>query len=176
MTMTKRFLAGLAVSCLCAGSAVAADSQQAKASFLNTEGDRIGTATLTQTPNGVLIEADISRLPAGKRAFHIHETGACDPQKGFESAGGHFAPRGHQHGFAVEQGPHAGDLPNQFVSPQGKLRTELFVAGVTLEGGEASLLDGDGSALVIHSGADDYESQPAGDAGKRQACAVIEKR
>jgi Cu-Zn family superoxide dismutase len=31
-----------------------------------------------------------------------------------------------------------------------------------------------GKALMIHGGQDDYESQPSGDAGDRQACAVIE--
>ncbi|TJW20210.1 MAG: superoxide dismutase family protein, partial [Mesorhizobium sp.] len=31
-----------------------------------------------------------------------------------------------------------------------------------------------GKALMIHGGQDDYKSQPAGDAGNRQACAVIE--
>lgn len=29
-------------------------------------------------------------------------------------------------------------------------------------------------ALMIHASADDYTSQPAGDAGDRLACAVIE--
>jgi Cu-Zn family superoxide dismutase len=35
------------------------------------------------------------------------------------------------------------------------------------------LLDDDGSALVIHSGADDYKTDPAGNAGDRIACGVI---
>jgi Cu-Zn family superoxide dismutase len=47
--------------------------------------------------------------------------------------------------------------------------TMRFFAGLAV----SSLCDG--SALVLHSGADDYESRPSGDAGNRQACAVIEK-
>ena len=47
---------------------------------------------------------------------------------------------------------------------------------VTLGAGEATLFDADGSALVIHAGVDDYRSQPAGDAGGRIACAVIERQ
>jgi Cu-Zn family superoxide dismutase len=37
------------------------------------------------------------------------------------------------------------------------------------------LLDKDGSAIVIHEGADDYVSDPAGHAGDRIACGVITK-
>jgi len=35
------------------------------------------------------------------------------------------------------------------------------------------LLDDDGSAIIIHDGADDYESQPTGNAGGRIACGPI---
>ena len=34
---------------------------------------------------------------------------------------------------------------------------------------------GDGSAIVIHSGIDDYRSDPAGNSGPRIACGVIRK-
>jgi Cu-Zn family superoxide dismutase len=51
---------------------------------------------------------------------------------------------------------------------------ELFVARLNLRGGKAGLMDADGSALVIHQGADDYRTDPAGESGDRVACAVIE--
>jgi Cu-Zn family superoxide dismutase len=44
---------------------------------------------------------------------------------------------------------------------------------VRLGEGDAPLLDADGSALVIHAGVDDYQSQPSGNAGDRVACAEI---
>ncbi len=37
-----------------------------------------------------------------------------------------------------------------------------------------SLFDNDGSALVIHAKADDYKSDPAGNAGGDIACGVIQ--
>ncbi len=37
------------------------------------------------------------------------------------------------------------------------------------------MFDADGTAVVIHAKADDYQSQPAGNAGDRIACGVIEK-
>lgn len=52
----------------------------------------------------------------------------------------------------------------------GNVSFEYFVPDVTLEGGNAALLGGDGSALVIHQRADDHHPDPAGD---RIACGVI---
>jgi superoxide dismutase, Cu-Zn family len=158
------------------GAAASGQQQKATATFVNPQGERIGTATLTQTPTGVLIQAEIRGLPAGgTHAFHIHAVGRCDGASGFQSAGGHFNPGDHQHGFHVKGGPHAGDLPNQFAGPDGTLRAEVFNASVTLGTGQKSLFDADGSALVLHAKADDHHSQPAGDAGGRIACAVIER-
>jgi Cu-Zn family superoxide dismutase len=149
-------------------------AQMAYATFINQHGHQLGTATLTQTPHGVLITADLSGVPPGEHGFHIHETGRCDPPS-FESAGAHYALRGQQHGYLGAGGAHAGDLPNQFVGQDGRLRTHVFTPSVTLRAGQATLFDADGSALVVHAKADDYRSQPAGEAGGRLACAVIQR-
>jgi Cu-Zn family superoxide dismutase len=45
------------------------------------------------------------------------------------------------------------------------------VSGVSLGGGAAN--DIAGRAIVVHATADDYSSQPAGNAGARVACGVI---
>ena len=71
--------------------------------------------------------------------------------------------------------PHAGDMPNQFVGPSGTISVQVLNTNVTLEAGTGTLFDDDGSALVIHSGPDDYTSQPADKAGDRIACGVIER-
>lgn len=144
-----------------------------RAELIGANGDTIGTAEFVETPNGVMISVSAEGLPAGEHGFHIHSTGICDPAEGFKTSGGHFAPRGHQHGLMLAEGPHAGDMPNQFVSSDGELRATVFNDRVTLGAGYNSLRDDDGSALVIHAGADDYKSQPTGDAGGRLACAVI---
>jgi Cu-Zn family superoxide dismutase len=150
-------------------------TQTARATFVNQQGQQVGTATVAQTPNGVLINAEIAGLPPGEHGFHIHETGRCDPTTGFESAGGHYAPGGHKHGYLVEGGPHAGDMPNQFVVQDGRLRAQVFNTNITLDSGPATLFDDDGSAIIVHANADDYRSQPSGDAGGRIACAVIQR-
>jgi Cu-Zn family superoxide dismutase len=151
---------------------LATAQEQATASFIDEAGKTIGEATVIGTPNGVLVDIEVEGLPAGEHAFHIHETGTCTPPD-FTSAGGHYA-EGRKHGFLVEGGPHPGDFPNQFVGENGRLRAHLFDTGLTIAGEEAPLLDDDGSAFIIHAGADDYERQPSGAAGARIACGVIE--
>lgn len=149
--------------------------QTAKASFADQSGKPLGTAQLSQTEKGVLIDLDLKGLPPGQHGFHIHQTGKCDGAAKFTSAGGHFGVSGQEHGYHSGKGPHAGDLPNLIVPESGDLKQQIFTPGVTLDSGENSLFDADGSAIVIHAKADDYRSQPAGDSGDRIACAVIEK-
>lgn len=159
------------LSLLVAGAAPAL-AQEAGGTVISADGDEIGTVTLTQTPQGVLVKADIEGLPQGLHGFHIHETGACDAADGFKSAGGHYAA-GKSHGFLVEGGPHPGDMPNVAVGADGHLQVEVYNTRISIDG-ETPILDEDGSALMIHSGPDDYSSQPSGDAGSRIACAVLE--
>lgn len=151
-------------------------AQVAHAQLVDAEGKIVATATLHETAgHGVLIRLEAERLPAGERAFHIHQTGRCEAPM-FQSAGGHYAPRGRQHGFLVPAGPHAGDLPNIHVPQGGRLVIEVLAPDVTLRpGAPNTLFDEDGSALVVHAGRDDYKSQPAGDAGGRFACGVIQR-
>lgn len=137
----------------------------------NAKGENIGDARLTQTPHGVLIQANLAKLPPGTHAFHIHEVGQCEPP--FESAGDHFNPGDKKHGFLDPQGRHAGDLPNMYVAENGDLKVEVFAPQVTLNDGQHRLRDVNGSALVIHAKPDDYSSDPSGNAGDRIACGVI---
>lgn len=148
--------------------------EEMTASVINSEGEEVGTATFTETAAGVvLIRAEVSGLEPGEHGFHIHETGECDPATNFESAGGHYAGEGSPNHGLVEGGPHAGDMPNVTVGEDGTLIVEVFNPRISLSGDTNPLADADGSALMIHSGADDYESQPSGDAGGRVACGVI---
>lgn len=144
----------------------------AQATFINNEGTEIGTATLTGTPAGVLIELDLAELPPGTwHGFHIHETGECDAEGSFQSADGHLTISSTNHGFFTDGGHHAGDMPNQYVASDGTLKAQVLNHQAVL-GGEQDNLSG--RALMLHSGPDDYESQPSGDAGDRIACAAIE--
>jgi Cu-Zn family superoxide dismutase len=66
-------------------------------------------------------------------------------------------------------------MPNLHVPSGGALNVEVLNASITLEKGKPnSVFDNDGSAVVVHTGKDDYKTDPAGDAGGRIACGVIE--
>jgi Cu-Zn family superoxide dismutase len=145
----------------------------ATAEMKDAQGNPVGQVQLTQAPNGVILKVTLSGVPGGERAIHVHEVGQCEPP--FKSAGGHFNPRGHQHGIQNPEGKHAGDLPNLHVPASGELQVELFTDAIHLGDGEGSVFDGDGSALIIHEGVDDYRSDPTGNAGDRYACGVIRK-
>ncbi|MFD2045305.1 superoxide dismutase family protein [Ornithinibacillus salinisoli] len=142
-------------------------------SMVNTSGDIIGEAMLEQKKDGVLIALEATQLSPGIHGFHIHAVGKCQTPT-FGSAEGHFNPTNANHGFNDPEGPHAGDLPNIEVAEDGTVKAEVLAELVTLEKGkENSLLKEGGTSLMIHSEADDYESQPSGDAGERVACGVI---
>ncbi|MGH6609314.1 MAG: superoxide dismutase family protein [Burkholderiaceae bacterium] len=176
MSTTAHRIAGLIIAAGFSGGALAQQTPEpVRVTFQDASGKQIGTAALTQLPNGVLIDVDVSGLPAGEHGFHFHQTGRCDAADGFKSAGEHFAPQKHQHGHMVKGGPHAGDMPNQFVAADGRLRAHIVNSRVTLGNGANSLFDKDGSALIIHAKPDDYRSQPSGEAGDRIACAVISR-
>lgn len=146
-------------------------AQTAEAALTSPEGESLGTVTLRPTPYGTLLHAKLTGLPPGVHAFHVHETGTCEPPD-FKSAGGHFNPAETGHGFLDDDGVHVGDMPNIHVPDSGALEIEVFNAALVLDD---ALFDDDGAAIVIHEGADDYETNPAGAAGARIACGVIER-
>jgi len=170
----RTWILGIAATGVMAGAAVeAAAADVAKARLHDPDGAYVGAVGLVETPNGVLIHATLQNMPAGWHAFHIHETGKCEPP--FKSAGGHYNPFDKAHGIKDPDGMHAGDLPNVFVPASGVNEFQALAPQVTLkEGAQNTLFDGDGSAIVMHMGADDYVSDPAGAAGARIACGVVE--
>ena len=172
--MRRILAATFAVAGCIAVSQAQAQEQSANAMLIDPDGKEIGSVAVSEVAQGVRIFAQADGVPPGVHAFHIHETGQCEPPD-FESAGGHYNPTGAQHGWDNPQGSHAGDFPNVHVHEDGVLTVEYFTDAVTLGEGATTLFDDDGSALVMHEGADDYQTDPAGHAGARIACGVISR-
>lgn len=145
-------------------------AEDAVARLHDPEGHSVGTVSLVETPFGTLLHARLAFLPPGAHAFHVHETGKCEPP--FTSAGGHFNPDGAGHGLIDDDGRHVGDMPNLHVPASGVLEIEVFNDLLRLD---ERLFDDDGASIVIHEGPDDYATNPAGAAGPRIACGVIER-
>jgi Cu-Zn family superoxide dismutase len=129
-----------------------------------------GTVRFYQTPQGVLVLAEISGLPDKVCrceehifAFHIHSGGSCSgsADEPFSAAQGHFNPE------CCPHSAHAGDMPPLFSN-----RGYAFQAFLT---DRFTVLEILGRTVIIHDGTDDFTSQPAGNAGARIACGVIRK-
>ena len=85
------------------------------------------------------------------------------------SAGGHFNPGGQPHGDPAGSAHHVGDLPNLVADAKGIARVAIERTRMALSGADSIV----GRALIVHSDADDYATQPTGNSGARLACAVI---
>jgi Cu-Zn family superoxide dismutase len=149
-------------------AAPAAAPAQAKADLKDAKGKSAGSVTLLETPEGVKLKITATGLDSGKHGIHVHEIGKCAPPD-FKSAGAHFNPTGKKHGAQNPSGPHAGDLPNLVASADGMASGDMTLHGTTL----ASLMDADGSAIVIHAKEDDEKTDPSGNSGDRVACGVV---
>ena len=124
-----------------------------------------GLVKFYRTPyQGLLVAAEFFQLPDGNvkgasgfYAMHIHETGDCSNH--FQNTDGHYRLPGELHP------DHLGDLP-PLLSNQGYAWTAFYDKRFTIEG----IL---GRSVAVHSGPDDFHSQPAGNSGPIIACGQI---
>ncbi len=131
-----------------------------------------GRLVVTPMADGVHLRGDIGGLtPNSAHAIHIHEKGDCSAVDA-TSAGGHFNPSAEPHGKLGTATHHAGDMNNIIADAQGVAHVDAHASGPVLGGGAAN--DAIGKAVIVHASKDDYTSQPAGNAGARVACGVIQ--
>jgi Cu-Zn family superoxide dismutase len=131
-----------------------------------------GSATFTQSGDGeVHLMLRVENVPPGDHAVHLHENGDCSAADA-SSAGGHWNPTNEDHGKRGEGSFHKGDIDNMTVGEDGTGTIDMDVEGWSIGGGDDSNILN--KAVIIHAGADDFTSQPSGDAGSRIACGVIE--
>jgi Cu-Zn family superoxide dismutase len=169
-----------------AGPASAYDVS-AEVTLHDTLHHQVGKVRLTEQGDGnVAVNVSVRGLKSGFHGFHVHAVGKCTiedpPTPPFNSAGGHFSSGKQDHG------DHAGDFPVLLVRSDGTANVKFSTDRFTL----AALFDGDGSAIIIHEGKDNYANIPVrytaagvagpdlatlgtGDSGLRAACGVVEK-
>ncbi|TMH51244.1 MAG: superoxide dismutase family protein [Betaproteobacteria bacterium] len=131
-----------------------------------------GAATFTQKGDKVQLMADIGGLkPNQEHGFHIHEKGDCNSGDGM-GAGGHFNPLGKPHAHPSMPERHAGDMFALKADDYGNATLSIELDVITVTEGPTGII---GRGLIVHAQADDYNTQPTGNAGARVACGVIQK-
>lgn len=125
----------------------------------------MGTVEFTSTESGVQVSAEVTGLMGQKHGFHIHEFGDCTSPDG-TSTGGHFNPKGMEHGAPELLDRHMGAMGNIEVNEEGIGIRDYVDKVIVLE----EII---GRGVIIHGGEDDLTSQPSGDSGPRIACGVI---
>lgn len=151
------------------------DIQEIKVALEPKSGSNVsGSITFTQENGSVTMVATMEGLTEGTHAIHIHEKSDCSSPDG-TSAGGHWNPTNQPHGkWGAPEGYHKGDIGNFTAGADGK-------GSITFTTDQWCIGCGDpnkdilGKGIIVHEGADDYTSQPAGNAGSRVSCAGIIK-
>src|SRR5205823_4877469 len=119
--------------------------------------------------NKVAVVVHVTGAAPGDHGVHLHEKGDCSAPDA-SSAGGHFNPTNEAHGGPMAEHHHGGDLGNLKVGADGTGTLTITVGGITVDNGPAGVV---GRSLEVHEKADDLTTQPSGNSGARQGCAVI---
>lgn len=157
----------------CATTPAPSEELLATATLLDADGNPTGEARLLGVGERAELAVTVEGLTPGQHGFHLHTTGRC-ALPDFKSAGGHLNPSNEGHGLLDNDGSHLGDLPNLVVSASGTASTQVPIDG-TRSYVIDNIFDSDGTAVVIHAGADDGRTDPSGDAGARVRCGVLEQ-
>jgi Cu-Zn family superoxide dismutase len=159
----RKLLIGAATTLAVAGGGLAlatsaSGGSNLTAQLVDASGATVGTAKLSFKSSGestVKVDVQLPRSMAGFHGFHIHSVGQCVAP--FTSAGGHLGEDRddptHRHRN------HDGDLPVLLVNGNGRASATFATDRPQL----AKLLDGDGSAFIIHAAPDNYANIPATD-------------
>jgi len=127
-----------------------------------------GVVAFAKADGGVKVSVKLAGLKPGTHGFHIHEFGDCSAADG-TSAGGHFNPTGDPHAGPKDDKRHEGDMGNIEADKDGMVTLEYVDAKLSFDG-PGSIL---GRGVIVHAAADDFKTQPTGNAGGRLGCGVI---
>lgn len=166
----------VALAAFAAGCATTSDTetttkkQQAVAVLSPAQGQKVaGQITFTKENEGVRVTGRVTGLTPGAHGFHIHEKGDCSAAD-FTSAGPHFNPSGAPHAGPEAEKHHVGDFGNIQADGSGNANVNILAPWLTFDGTNTFV----GRAVIVHEKADDLTSQPAGNAGARWACGVVQ--
>lgn len=149
--------------------------KEVKVPLKGSDGADDGYVTFKTVKKGVKVTVHLQNLAFGPHGVHVHQKPVCEAPD-FKTAGGHFNPDGKHHGYMNMDGHHNGDLPsNVMVGEDHKGEASFVLTSISLDRNAPNslMLDG-GTSVVVHEHADDEKTDPAGNAGNRVACGVIQ--
>lgn len=133
-----------------------------------------GSVIFTEENGIVQMTATMNGLEPGEHAIHIHQSSDCSSPDG-KSAGGHWNPTNQPHGkWGAETGYHKGDIGNFKADENGDGMISITTDEWCISCGDDTK-DIIGKGIIVHSGLDDFTTQPTGDAGGRVSCGGIIK-
>jgi Cu-Zn family superoxide dismutase len=135
----------------------------------------MGRLSFTEVGNNQVsldLEVTVPQKAGSSVAIHLHEHGMCGNAGG--DAHGHWNPTGKAHGKWGSEQFHAGDIGNISLDAQGRGRLTLVTHLWSIGGADSTNILNRG--VIVHSGVDNYASQPAGSSGPRIGCGVIVKK
>jgi Cu-Zn family superoxide dismutase len=151
-------------------------AKAAEAMISGTKSDTTvaGKATFTEENGSVKMDLEVTapQLANKSVAVHLHMHGDCGNSG--NNSHGHWNPANKPHGKWGEGDFHAGDIGNVSLDATGK-GTYSLTSTIWSIGGD-STTNIVGKAIIVHSGVDDYKTQPTGNAGTRIGCGVIEEK
>lgn len=151
------------------------DTRKAHAEISGTKADTVvkGSADFAGSGNKVELTLNIECPKKANQsvAVHFHEHGDCGNKA--EEAHGHWNPTKENHGKWGEGAYHSGDIGNIKLDGQGKAQMTISSDRWTIGGDDKTNIIS--RAIIVHSGVDDYTTQPTGNSGSRIGCGVIEE-
>lgn len=151
------------------------DDNKAEAVLTGTQADTTlsGTVRFSEDDGKVKmkLEVDIPKMANKTVAVHLHEHGSCGDMG--KEAHGHWNPTSANHGKWGSASFHRGDIGNVDLNGEGKGSLELETDLWSISGTDSTknILN---KAVIVHSGKDDFTTQPTGNAGSRIGCGVIQ--
>ncbi len=148
-------------------------NMHAMAALSGTKADTTLSGTAHFTQNGTMVkmklDIEVPKKANSSVAIHFHAMGDCGDMG--KHAGGHWNPTNENHGKWGTAPFHSGDIGNINLDANGKGSIEVESDRWSIGGDSTkNILN---KTIIIHSGVDDYKSQPTGNSGERIGCGVI---
>jgi Cu-Zn family superoxide dismutase len=153
--------ASLGLGAVATSSGAGAHGKTARATLRSIDGTRVGRVTFSSTRDHTWVRVHLDNAPGVVDAFHgfhIHANDlaafgvGCDASNNFMSADGHWRVGTEVHGH------HLGDMPSVYVNGDGSVDARFTLDRVV------ALRDLRGRAVILHAGADNFNSIPLGTA------------